>query len=260
MSFVQVVNVDAHGGDNVDQGPPSPGERDVPHVFTINDRDRLELSQPVTPGSSVTVMGLIHRIMEVQTKNKATEATANMMCDLISDVFTNPGQGINYRHHKSHGRCVPGVEVDGWKRTSVQGEEKNKRQGRRSRSSGVMIENEHLPRLTRVMSGRRFGRILYIVYTRMADSGRWVLLCRVELFKTLMPVAGSTEITVHPGQVVQYPVFVRVENLGPVVAFGPTALEGDGDVEGPTREQFWNRPQTVLWCCRDDAAKWGCND
>jgi hypothetical protein len=102
---MQVDNVDAHGDNNEDPGPPLPGEReekqrDVPHVFTINERDRLELSRPVSPRSSVTVMGLIHRVMELQTKNKATEATANMMCDLISDVFTDPGQEINYRHHK----------------------------------------------------------------------------------------------------------------------------------------------------------------
>ena len=32
---------------------------DVPHVFTMNDKDRLELMRPVAPGSTTTVLLLL---------------------------------------------------------------------------------------------------------------------------------------------------------------------------------------------------------
>jgi len=143
------------------------------------------------------------------------------------------------RQVKSH------ITVHGQKRTYFDAENTSKRSGKLARLSGVELSAQHSP----AGCGRRIGVIRFVGYvTAKHHDTLHVLVASVLVFRE-EEVGPQGQIIIDPRNPHAGQFFVRVEDLGDVVGFVPTHVDGDGESDlNVDSVDFWDRKQYVVGC------------
>jgi hypothetical protein len=94
---------------------------------------------------------------------------------------------------------------------------------------------------------------MYVAHVKI-DSGEnqsdMACVARVQLFRKEQEGKNGL-LVVDPRYPKKIVCFVRVEHLGPLVAFGPVYDPGDDAVIARPVSDYWNRQQNILWVCHD---------